>query len=332
MSVQITIIGLNRIGASIGLALASQKQKIVRFGHDREPETMRKAQKLGAVDQTSFNLPASAEKADAVVLAVPVDEIHLTLESIAPVLKPGAVVIDTSPLIVPVTQWAVELLPPERYFVTMTPSLNPAYINEADQETPHADLFQNSLAIITGPAGVDEDAMKLATDLATLLGANPLFADPYEADGLLAATHLLPKLAAAALVQATVSQPGWNEARKVAGQAYAVHTSPVKNLDENKGLGQSALHNRENALRVLDNLIASLQTLRGHIEANDQDALTHYLEEAQIGRETWWQQRLKSDWTLGEKPPEAPSTAEIYGRLIGLGRKREPKDKDKDRK
>ena len=36
MPVQITIIGLGQIGASIGLALAAHKDKVTTVGHDKE--------------------------------------------------------------------------------------------------------------------------------------------------------------------------------------------------------------------------------------------------------------------------------------------------------
>ena len=34
MSTQISVIGLNQVGASIGLALSAYKDKLVRVGHD----------------------------------------------------------------------------------------------------------------------------------------------------------------------------------------------------------------------------------------------------------------------------------------------------------
>ena len=43
MSVQITLIGLGQIGASIGLALAEQKELLQRMGHDKDPSVARQA-------------------------------------------------------------------------------------------------------------------------------------------------------------------------------------------------------------------------------------------------------------------------------------------------
>lgn len=326
MTIQITILGLGQVGASFGLALADKKESIVRVGNDRNPEVAKRAQKLGAVDQVQFNLPSAVRKADVVLLCMPVDEIKSTLEAIALDLKEGCVVADTSPIKAGVAEWAAQILPAERHFVTMTPTINPAYLEDAHDgvEAAHADLFKNSLMIITGPSGVEGDVLKLAADLAALVGSPPFFADPQEVDGLMAAVNLLPKLLAAALVDATVNQPGWVEARKVAGKAYARATLPLIEPDEADFHGQTALLNKANALRVLDNVIASLRTMRQAIVDEDEKALADRLRAAINARELWMAQRQKSNWELA-MAQELPTSSEILGRMFGLGRK--PKKK-----
>ena len=326
MTIQITILGLGQVGASIGLALAEKKDTILRVGNDREPEIAKRAQKLGAVDQVQYNLPNSVKKADVVLLCMPVDEIRQTLEVIAPDLKEGCVVMDTSPVKVGVSDWAQKLLPKDRYFVAMMPSLNPVYLDEAKVgvEAAHADLFHNSLMVITSPSGSNPDALKLASDLATLLGSIPFFADAYETDGLMAAVHLLPELIAAALVDATMTQPGWSEARKLANRAYAHATHPLLTTTESKFYGQSALLNKDNTLRVLDNMIASLRVTRQAIADDDEEVLKNQIGKAVDARFTWEAQRHKADWDMTPSVP-IPSSGEIFGRLFGLGRK--PKEK-----
>lgn len=323
MTVQITVLGLGRIGVSIGLALAERKGQILRVGNDRDPRRTRDVAGLGAFDQVQHNLPSAVERADAVVLAVPVDEVRKALEEFAPDLKPGAVVIDTSPLQVSAMQWAAGLLPAERYFLSMTPTLNPLYLEETGSGAgaPHADLFKDGLMLIAHLPGVVEGALKLAADLATLLGASPYFADPWEADGLLAAAHILPRLAAAALANAVVDQPGWIEGRKLAGRAFAQATAPVLDPDEAKELGQAALHNKENTLRVLDNLAAELDALRQAIAAGDAAQLAERLERARQSRIKWWGQRSAADW-VDQKPEPLPGSREFLGQLVGLGRRK----------
>lgn len=321
MTIQVTIIGLSQVGASIGLALGEHKDAVRRMGHDREPNIAKQADKLGIVDQISFNLPASVRQADVIVLAEPADQAQQTLRQISPDLRPGSVVLDTTPSKVSMQSLAVELLQTDRHYVSLTPTLNPAYLNEAASgvEAAHADLFRNSLVMITAPAGANPEAVKLASDFAALLGASPFFSDPYELDGLLASTSLLPQLAAAALVNAVTRKPGWREARKLAGKQFASATSPVDTLSDKDEPGQSILQNRENTIRVLDDFIQELQGLRTNLASGDTAALKAALEQARQARTHWVDQRHDGKWEHGELPQaELPGTKEFFARLIGL--------------
>jgi prephenate dehydrogenase len=329
LSTQITIIGLGQTGTSMGLALAKIKDQATRIGNDREPGTARKAEKMGAIDKIVYNLPNAVRNADVVILAVPVDEIRETMEIIAPDLKPGSVLVDTSVVKSAVMQWAKELLPGEdRYFVALTPSINPAYLLEPGESVENAreDLFKNSLMLISTLPGIDESALSLATRLVQILGALPLYSDSLEADGLVAYTHILPKLLAAALVNTTMEQTGWREARKMAGNAYAQVTELVLYDEDSQSLGQSALLNSENTTRVLDQLMIELRQIRDSIASKDTERLQVHLDAAQAGRKLWWQQRVNARWEdRAGQNIHLPTCGEVIGRLFGF---RPKKDKD----
>jgi prephenate dehydrogenase len=320
MAVKLTIIGLGQIGTSIGLALISQKGQIFRIGHDRETTISNQAEKLGAVDKVIHNLHKAVEDSDIILLAIPVDEIRTTIEQIAPDLKEEAVLMDTSPAMVAVSNWAKELLPEKRYFITLAPSLNPNYFLEEENgnAAAHADLFKNSLMVITCPTGTSPDALKLAADLTALLGADAFFADPQEFEGLTAASRTLPQFAAAALVNATTPQPGWREGCKLAGNTYAWASNPVANLDESEQLGETALLNRENVLRVIDNYIKALYDLRSALDINDKDELKKLLNQAQERRLTWLRQRQTANYGLLIEPPKISTSGHMLSRLVGF--------------
>lgn len=332
MAIQVTILGLNQIGASIGLALASMKDQITRVGNDREPMVAKQAEKIGAVDKAVFNLPTAVQNADVVILALPVDEIRETMKNIARDLKPEAVLVDTSPVKKAVSTWARELLPNEdRYFISMTPTLNPAYLLDANSgvEAAREDLFKNSLMLITSPPGTDESAITLASNLSKILGATALFSDLMEADGLLVYSHLLPKLLSAALVNATMDQPGWREARKLAGKDYAQVTEPVLHLDESRTLGQSAALNASNTARMLDLVIDELLKMRSALETGSESALQERMDHAQKARAQWWQERTSTEWeSKANHKVKAPSSGQFLSRLFfGV---RSKKDKEND--
>jgi prephenate dehydrogenase len=302
MSVQITIIGLGQVGSSIGLALAGQKN-IKRVGHDKNFDTARASQKAGAVDEVNFNLPSSVSNANVVILSLPLSEMRETLGYIAKDVQEGTVILDTAPAKTTVAAWIHEQIPQGRYYIGLSPAAGVEYLHGIDLglDSARADLFKNGMFLINAPSGTPEEAMTLATDLVTLLGAQSMFTDSVEADGLLASTHLLPQLAGAALLDATVSQPGWMEARKVAARPYATVTAAMAYHDEAKSLSDAALANSVSTVRMIDSYIASLIKIRDSIANSDQEGLTTLLEDAVKSRDLWLHERTKADWTQARK-------------------------------
>jgi len=328
MSVQITIIGLGQVGTSIGLALAEQKS-IKRVGHDKNFDTARAAHKAGAVDETKINLPASVIDANIVLLCLPLSEIRETLKFISDDLQEGTVILDTAPAKAKVAEWVNELIPQGRYYVGLAPAAGANYLHGIDLgvEAARVDLFKNGLFLVNAPQGTPGEAVKLATDLIELLGAQALFTDPVEADGLLASTHILPQLAAAALLDATVDQPGWVEARKVAARPYATATAALAYHDEAHSLGDAALGNRENVLRVLDAYIFSLQKLRDEIDHGDESSVTEFLDDAVKARDRWLHERTKADWQDPGTQSDSSSFGErmnhmFFGKFMERNKKR----------
>ncbi|RIK31351.1 MAG: hypothetical protein DCC56_03975 [Anaerolineae bacterium] len=309
MSVQITIIGLGQVGSSIGLALAGQKD-VKRVGHDKDYDIARQAQKLGAVDEVRINLPSSVSDAQVIILSLPLSEIHDTIGYIAQDVREGTVILDTAPAKGKVAAWIGELIQPGRYYVGLAPAAGAEYLHgiELGVNSARADLFKNGLFLVNAPQGTPSGALELANNLVSRLGANVMFTDDVEADGLLASTHLLPQLAGAALVDATVNQPGWREARRLAARPYAAVTAAMTYHDEPKSLGDAALANGANAVRVLDEYIASLKDLRERIAGSDSAGVTEFLEDAAKARDRWLNERFRADWQAAEQPAQSSET------------------------
>ena len=328
MTIQITMIGTGRIGTSIGLALTGETEQLYRVGHDREPSYANQAQKMGALDKTILNLHAAVKDADIVVLAIPVDEIYETLSEIAADLKEEAVVIDTSAIKSAASGWAKELLPDNVDFLTMALTLNPEHLldGKTGVESAHADLFKKSLAVITSPHKTSEAALTLTTNLAVLLGSRPFFVDEAEYEGLFAASGLLPQVNAAALVLTTTGRAGWQEGRKIAGQAYALGTQPLLLMDDREKLGTAFMMNRENLVRVIDNQIQGLQMLRTVLDKRDEEQLNELLSTIKDAHEDWWTERSRAEWNHGESRPDIPSMGDHLMHWIGINPKKKKKE------
>ena len=108
---------------------------------------------------------------------------------------------------------------------------------------PERTFLKNGLMGITAPPTTHSGAIKLAVDLTRLVGAYPLFADPAEIDGLMSSTHLLPQVMAAALLNMTIDQPGWMEARKVTGRMFTKASEPAALYNDAAAVGEAAILN-----------------------------------------------------------------------------------------
>ena len=195
---------------------------------------------------------------------------------------------------------------------------------DSGAEAAHADLFHKGLLAIVPARGVPTEAIKLATDLGHLLGAEHLFIDPAELDSMMTATHLLPQLMAAALLNTTVEQPGWREARMLTGRPFAAATGPAVLFDPSGAIAEAALGAREHVLRSIDNLIDNLNELRNDIGSQDTTSLTQHLENARQGYERWLRDRNAANWGAAETAPkgEMPSVQDFFGRMVGMRRRR----------
>ncbi len=326
MTLEITIIGLGQIGASIGLALSEYKN-LVRIGHDKNMTIARKAQQIGAVDKIHRNLPNSVRNADLIILSLPYSEIEETLNYIKEDLKEDAIILDTAPSKAATERWMRENLPKGRAYIGLAPVINPFYLEEKETgiNAARADLFEKGVTLIAVPPSAPSVAIQVAVDLVQLYGSHPLFSDIAEVDAIMASTHLLPQLVAAALLNTTVSAPGWMDARKFAGSIYAKTTEASPKQEGTLALSRAALTDKENVIRILERMILSLKKIQKTVEEDDVEALTEMLKSAETGRDKWLMERRAAEWILRGEKSEAIALGGVAERFFGFKERRQPK-------
>jgi len=318
MSPQIAIIGLNQVGASIGLALGAYKENITRIGHDADGALMRKLEKEGVCDKSHARLTDAVRDADLVILSLPTDLLRDALGLIAGEIRPDSVVVCVSVVVRVVYDWAREILPQKQPFIVLQPVLHPARLRDWDNNTasPHADLFENTLILVVTDADTQEKAFQMANDLCALLKAKPYFSEPLEADGIMARIEQLPKLTAVALLSMLVEKPGWDDARRMTNRAFFRLASLNTLYDEQEFFGIANLMNKENVTRALDELTSALSDIREMVNEGDEEGLQKMYQNARQGYETWLNQRMSGAWDETEKVPEVLERG-IINRLFG---------------
>ena len=318
---RITIVGLGLVGGSLGMALRQTEVAGVIVGHDRNRLVGNEAKSKGAVDKVHWNLISACEEADLVILALPLDAIADTMAAIGPYLRPGCVVMDTAAVKRPVLDWAAEHLPDKVHFVGADPV--PAWVPEhvSGIVAAQADLFQGGIICVVPSDAAAPEAIELVTGLAAAVGAQPLFLDAAEHDGLRAGVDQMPSLLALALLDSVMRQPTWRELRKIAGASFEAATRLQG--AQPAGEVQGWLANRENLLRWLDELTASLGSLRHALDEGQAEELVERFRAAAQERQNWAADRQTGDWR--ERPetemPERPGLMETFFGGLWPGRR-----------
>ncbi|MEJ2747889.1 MAG: prephenate dehydrogenase/arogenate dehydrogenase family protein, partial [Anaerolineae bacterium] len=249
----ITIIGLDRFGASIGLALKQSPLALSIVGNDRDNARTQAAEAAGAIDSGKRNLRHAVAAADILVLAVPFVELEETLRIVGDAVQEHTLVIDLSGLKGPGLAWANQSMK-QGHYVGASLVLSASSLADGRTDTALADagLFQNSVMCVMPTVDVDEKAVETAVNFGRLLGASPYFVDIAEYDNLVQGTETLPGLIAAATFGAVHKAGGWRDMLRFAGLPFALTTLA---LGDGENTARLALNNKEATLRWLNAII-----------------------------------------------------------------------------
>jgi len=325
MTFNITIIGLDIVGSSIGLALGEFKEKVTRTGVDKDHDRAKKALKLGALDRIEHNLPTAVADADLILLCEPTAESIETLKTIAADLTDGKYLFDVGCSARLFNQELIQISPDFAHHVNLSLTVNPAHLNEItlNAEAARADFFKGGILFISSTKQSSTDAVELAETLASMLKTDLVFTEPVELDGLRTSTQQLPEILASALVHVVSDQSGWREARRMTDRGFFTATAPVYLTGTSDKPAKGFIANRDNLVVWIDLVLQELQRIRHLlIEGKEEDL------------NTWWKggleqllkvqtHRQSGEWDFQSQPKvEIPSMGERFGRLVGLGKKK----------
>ena len=212
---QITIVGLGLIGASMGLALrARHGNKITVIGYDSAQDAHNNASRIGAVDRSEWNLDDAVRGSEVVILAAPPNAVYDIFEACAPHFERGATIIDTSTSKRAITDWAEDLLPSTVDFVGIDPLIGAGFNGQKDA---HQALFEAKRIAVMPAVDTKEAAIKRTIGLIEDMGARAVFMDIDEHDSFSAAVNGLPLVVAASLLSVASTSPSWREIHRFVG-------------------------------------------------------------------------------------------------------------------
>lgn len=296
----IAIYGLDRIGASIGLALKASHLEVTIVGYDKERDNLKAALETGAIDESQWRLPRAARDADIHVISLPAPEIDDALLGIADELHEHALVVDLSSPKVPGLGAARRRLKLGHY-VGAVPVLSARSLGDGRRGVAGArhDLFQDSVFCLMPAPEADPEAVETVVNLGTVLGARPFFVDPAEYDNLVLGVETVPGLLAAALFSAVTEATGWRDMLRFADLPFAQATMP---LVEDESIALRALNDRAATLRWLDEVLEALRGMRDLVAEGEPEQLAAWLQKLNEEREKWLREREENNW---EEPVES---------------------------
>ena len=195
---RITIIGVGMLGGSFGMAVRKAGAADCVAGVDLDAATLERACERGAIDEGFLDLAGGLKGADLVVLATPVRSILEMLPGLAPMLDGETILLDLGSTKEAIVSAVAGQAGIKRYI-----GGHPMAGTE-HSGIEHADdgLLRDATFALVPPAGADERAADLLTDLVRKIGARPVVISAEHHDRLVSITSHLPYLLSVALALA----------------------------------------------------------------------------------------------------------------------------------
>lgn len=317
MTIDVFVVGLNEIGASIARVMGGLGEDVIVTGFDLNPRTARSARKDGVIDRSASDLVKPSRTADLVFVALPSSQVPDVLARIAPELKEGAILFDLAPLKGAYIQEALGLFSTATY-VGAVPALNPEVLpTDPADATGRTDLFEDGVMALVISPKTSEEVVDRIMGVVQLLGAEPYFVDAGEVDGMMAVVREVPLLASAAYLHSLTVEPGWKEAQRLAGREF-FSLGRLSAMDAPAETAAELLQNKTVVLHRLQNLVNSLQQLQTAISGDDRAGIEEMFEDAGSMFTAWQGIRKDAGWQRSAQSTVELPQRNLLGALLGI--------------
>ncbi|MEQ1667767.1 MAG: prephenate dehydrogenase/arogenate dehydrogenase family protein [Sulfuriferula sp.] len=280
---KIAILGVGLIGGSLALALkqAGAVGEVVGVGRSRA--NLEQALSLGIIDHIALDVVNAVSDADIVVLAVPVGQMAVIMQAIAPHLATHTIVTDAGSTKQDVVALMQQYLPLQLAHCVPAHPIAGAELSGAT--AARVDLYQGKNLILTPLAQTTDLALQRVRTMWQLSGAKVSEMQAAEHDAIFATVSHLPHLLAYALVDMIVQRDNADVLFNFAASGFRDFTRIAASSPEM--WCDIALANQVALLAELDAYQAKLNQLRVALMASDGDSLTQIFSRAQAARQAW---------------------------------------------
>ena len=194
---RVALIGIGLIGSSIARVMRRDGLAGSIVACARSDATLEVVQRLKLADEVTKAAAEAAREADLVMICTPVSTYGAIAETIAPTLKPGAIVTDVGSVKESALAAVMPHLPAGVNFVPGHPI---AGTENSGPEAGFDTLFEDRWFLITPPPGTDQAAIDKVSELWSRAGSQIDYLEPAHHDQVLAITSHLPHLIAYTIV------------------------------------------------------------------------------------------------------------------------------------
>ena len=322
---KIAILGIDIVGLCIALSLKNNhKSEFQITAAGAEPEHLKFAKNIGAVDNTENSARKCVSDAEIVILDAPLHYIKDLLENLSPHFSPGATITDTGPLKQPIIKWANELLPSSVNFVAGRPVTQS---NLWSLEDVNADAISGSPYCIVTDKSTRSEGIQTMTWLAKQCGSQPYFLDASEHDSYSSAMAFLPNVISSALIMTASKSRSWPEMSKLSTPEFKAMTQLADKDPEENSIAADL--NAKDTIHWIDEMIASLYDFRKQF-LDDKEKLFESFISAWEQRAKWEAGTLHPDDRQDTRMPNAKETmAEMMVGTYMMDRYRKMTDKSR---
>lgn len=190
---KVALIGVGLIGSSLAHAMRRGSLAAHIAGCSNSPETRKRAEELGFCHSMHEDPREAVNGADLVILCTPVGAFGQVAQTVAPALKPGAIVSDVGSVKMAVVRDVGPHVPTGVHFVPGHPI---AGTEHSGPDAGFPELFDGRWCILTPPAGTDAAAVDALSEFWRGCGSRVEVMDAHHHDLVLAITSHVPHLIA----------------------------------------------------------------------------------------------------------------------------------------
>lgn len=285
---KIVVVGVGLIGGSFALALKKAGLVGDVAGIGRSRATLDEAMRLGIIDRVGAFDAATLGDADLVLLATPVGQMPLLMQTMAPHLGPQTTITDGGSTKGDVEAAVRQFLP--AHLSRFVPAHPIAGAENSGAGAAKADLYVDRKVVLTPLPECDADAIERVRTAWSACGATVHEMTPSRHDQVFAAVSHLPHLLSFALVHDLAQRENREEFFRFAASGFRDFTRIAASHPEM--WRDICIANKSALLSELEQYQRQLEELRKALLVGDAVALEAVFAEARTVRRAWAEGKL----------------------------------------